>query len=130
MMTVLWQVTQGRGFMGSYKSVLSFVRNCPLPGGMAPTSSPSSMTTASTSRGVPVTRTPWQVKWLLLRQPEELNAQDAAYRQALFRLDPRLSSLAPLRQEFVGLIPGRQSEALLPWRGGAKGGFFEGLALA
>jgi hypothetical protein len=44
------------------------------------------------------------VKWLLLRKPEELNAQDVAYRQALFRLDPRLSSLSALGQDFVRLV--------------------------
>ena len=127
MITTLWQDIQERGFMGSYKSVWSFVRNWPLPAGMTPTSSSSSMTTASTSRGVPVTRTPWQVKWLLLRQPEELNAQDAAYRQALFRLDPHLSSLAALGQNFVGLIRERKSEALLPWLERAKGCSYEDL---
>jgi hypothetical protein len=97
MITTLWQELQGQGFTGSYKSVWTFVRNWLLPAGMTSTSFSSG--TASTRRGAPITRTPWQVKWLLLRKPEELNAKDAAYRQALFRLSPRLSSLSALGQD-------------------------------
>jgi transposase len=93
---------------------------------MTPTSSFSSVA-ASTRRGAPATRTPWQVKWLLLHKPEELNAQDAAYRQALFGLSPPLSSLSALGQDFVRLIRERQSEALLPWLERAKGCPYEEL---
>ena len=120
MIKTLWQELQGQGFKGSYKSVWSFVRNWPLPAGMTPTSS-SSSGAASTRRGAPATRTPWQVKWLLLRKPEDLNAQDAAYRQAVLRLAPPLSSLSALGQDFVSMIRERKSEALLPWLERAKG---------
>ncbi len=119
MIRTLWHELQEQGFTGSYKSVWTFVRNWPLPAGMTPTSSSSSVA-ASTRRGAPATRTPWQVKWLLLHQPEDLNAKDAAYRQALFDLSPRLSSLSALGQDFVRLIRERQSEALLPWLERAK----------
>jgi transposase len=118
MITTLWHELQEQGFAGSYKSVWTFVRNWPLPAGMTPTA--SSSVAASTRRGAPATRTPWQVKWLLLHQPEELNAKDAAYRQALFGLSPCLSSLSALGQDFVRLIRERQSEALLPWLERAK----------
>jgi len=126
MIKTLWQELQGQGFTGSYKSVWTFLRNWPLPAGMIPTSSFSSVA-AATRRGAPVTRTPWQVKWLLLHKPEELNAKDAAYRQALFDLSPRLSSLSALGQDFVRLIRERQNEALLPWLERAKGCPFEDL---
>ncbi len=126
MITTLWQELQGQGFTGSYKSVWTFVRNWPLPAGMTPTSS-FSLVATSTRRGAPSTRTPWQVKWLLLRKPEELTAKDAAYRQALFGLSPCLSSLAALGQDFVRLIRERQSEALLPWLARAKGSPYEEL---
>ncbi len=59
---------------------------------MAPTSSSSSLA-PSTRRGHLRPQRASRVKWLLLREREELNAKDAAYRQALFRLSPRLSSL-------------------------------------
>jgi hypothetical protein len=39
------------------------------------------------------------VKWLLLREPEEVNAKDATYRQALLGLSPKLSSLWALGQD-------------------------------
>jgi transposase len=126
MIKTLWQELQGQGFTGSYKSVWTFVRNWPLPEGMTPTSSSSSVA-ASTRRGAPATRTPWQVKWLLLHKPEELNAQDAAYRQALLCLSPPLSSLSALGQDFVSLIRERKSEALPPWLERAKGCPYEEL---
>jgi transposase len=93
---------------------------------MTPTSSFSSVA-ASTLQRAPATRTPWQVKWLLLHKPEELNAKDVAYRQALFGLSPHLSSLSALGQDFVRLIRERQSEALLPWLERAKGCPYEEL---
>ena len=126
MIKTLWQELQAQGFKGSYKSVWNFVRNWPLPAGMTPTSS-SSSAAASTRRGAPATRTPWQVKWLLLRKPEDLNAQDAAYRQAVLRLAPHLSSLSALGQDFVSMIRERKSEALLPWLERAKGCPYEEL---
>ena len=111
----LWRELQEQGFTGSYKSVWTFVRNCPLPAGMTPTASSSTIAPA-TRRGAPPTRTPWQVKWLLVRQPEDLNAKDVAYRQALLGL----SSLSALSQEFVQLIREHKSEALHPWLERAK----------
>ena len=63
----------------------------------------------------------------MLRQPEDLNATDAAYRQALFGLSPRLSSLSALAQDFVRLLRERKSEALHPWLERAKGSSYEEL---
>ena len=126
MIKTLWRELQGQGFTGSYKSVWTFLRNWPLPAGMTPTSSFSSVA-ASTHQRAPATRTPWRVKWLLLHKPEELKAKDAAYRQALLYLSPHLSSLSALGQDFVRLIRERQSEALLPWLERAKGCPYEEL---
>jgi transposase len=67
------------------------------------------------------------VKWLLLRQPADLNAKDAAYRRALFGLSPRLSSLSALGQDCVRLIREHKSQALLPWLERAKGSPYEEL---
>jgi transposase len=119
MISTLWQELQVQGFRGSYKSVWTFVRNWPLPAGKTPTSS-SSTVAPSARRGASATPTPWRVKWLLLQQPEELNAWEAVYRQALFRLCPPLSSLSALGQDFIRLIRERKSQALLPWLERAK----------
>lgn len=119
MIRTLWREIQAQGFRGSYKSVWTFVRNWPLPAGMTPTSSSSSGAT-STRRGASPPRTPRQVKWLLLRQPEDLNTKDAAYRRVLFGLSPSLSSLSALGQDFVRLLRERKSQALLPWLERAK----------
>jgi transposase len=122
MIKTLWQELQEQGFTGSYKSVWNFVRTWPLPVGMTPTSSAVSTAAlaASTSGSAPATRTPRQAMWLLLHHQEELGETDAAYRQALLSLDPRLWTLAALGQEFVHLIRERQSAALLPWLEKAK----------
>lgn len=119
MIRTLWREIQAQGFRGSYKSVWTFVRNWPLPAGMTPTSSSSSGAT-STRRGASPPRTPRQMKWLLLRQPEDLNTKDAAYRRVLFGLSPSLSSLSALGQDFVRLLRERKSQALLPWLERAK----------
>ncbi len=50
----------------------------------------------------------------------ERGETDAAYRQALLGLDPRLSTLSTLEQEFVHLIREQQSDALFPWLEKAK----------
>jgi transposase len=125
MITTLWHELQGQGFCGSYKSVWAFVRNWPLPAGMTPAS--SSPVAAATRRGAPATRTPWQVKWLLLHKPEDLNETDAAYRQTLFCLSPPLAALSALGQDFVHLIDEHKSEALLPWLERAKRSPYEEL---
>jgi len=119
MIKTLWRELQAQGFTGSYRSVWTFVRTWSLPAGMTPTSSSSSVAPA-TRRQAATTPTPWKVKWLLLREKEDLKAKDAAYRQALFRLSPLLSSLSALGQDFVGLIRERKSEALHSWLERAK----------
>jgi hypothetical protein len=52
------------------------------------------------------------VKWLLLRQPEDLNAKDAAYREALLSLSPRLSSLSALGQDAGSPDPGAEKPGI------------------
>lgn len=58
--------------------------------------------------------------WLLLQRREQLSPTDAAYRQALFRLSPRLAALSALAQDFVRLIRERKGIALLSWLERAK----------
>jgi hypothetical protein len=57
MITTLWHELQAQGFTGRDISVWTCVRNWPLPAGMTPTSSSSSVA-PSTRRGAPTTRTP------------------------------------------------------------------------
>jgi transposase len=49
-----------------------------------------------------------------------LSEADAAYRQTLFRLSPRLSALSALGQDFVRLIHDRTSQGLVAWLERAK----------
>lgn len=56
MIKTLWRELQAQGYTGSYKSVWTFVRHWPLPAGMTPTSSSSSVA-ASTHRKAATTPT-------------------------------------------------------------------------
>lgn len=114
MIRTLWRELQAQGFTGSYQSVWTFVRNWSLPVGMTPTSSSSSVA-ASTRRSAPSTRTPWQVKWLLLRPPEALSECDASYCQALYHLRPALEEAASLARQFVAMVGERQEDQLDVW---------------
>lgn len=118
MISRLWEELRAQGFEGSYKQVWSFVRRWPLPEGICPTA--ASLPSTPPRRWSAGTRSPRQVKWLLLRKAEELSEADATYRRALFRLAPRLSALSALGQDFVRLIQERTSKNLLPWLERAK----------
>jgi len=88
MVKTLWQELKALGFTGSYKSVCLFTRTF-LVSGAGSTSSPP-------KRAGQQPRTPWQTKWLLLHEPEELSALDASYREAVCRLSPELAQAACL----------------------------------
>jgi len=102
-------------------------RNWPHPSGMAPTA-PSSVVVLYPPRKRCHKNAPGRVKWLLLHKPEELNPKDVAYRQALFRLDPRLSPLSALGQGAGSPARlTRKMDALVPWLERAKGCPYEEL---
>lgn len=60
-------------------------------------------------------RTPWQAKWLLLSDPEELSASDASYRQAIGQCSPALAQAASLARDFMQMVRERTPEQLDRW---------------
>jgi transposase len=61
----LWEELQMQGFQGTYRSVWSFVHRWPLPVGMTPAAASPPSSPHRWSAG---TRSPRQVRWLLLRK--------------------------------------------------------------
>ena len=108
MVKTLWQELCAQGFTGSYKSVCLFTRQWSLPqAGACVHSVPK--------RAVQQPRTPWQTKWLLLRAPDELSAQDASYCQAVCHLSPALAQAASLARRFVQMVRERQHDQFDAW---------------
>jgi transposase len=108
MVKTLWQELKALGFTGSYKSVCLFTRTFLVPGAGPTTSS-------SPKRAGQQPRTPWQTKWLLLHELEELSAPDASYREAVCRLSPELAQAACLARRFVHMVRERKTDSLDVW---------------
>lgn len=114
----LWQEIQQQGFAGSYSCVWKFLRTWPFPQGMV--SQASWQGVPVSTRLPPLTRTPRQARWLLLRDPACLNKADAAYRQALFRLSPAIESFSTLGRALLRMLERGEAEALDDWLVQAK----------
>jgi transposase len=56
-----------------------------------------------------------EVAWLLLRRPEDLDADEQAYLQALFRHRPVLGVAHGLILDFLTIVRQRQEQALAAW---------------
>ncbi|HEX3643841.1 MAG TPA: ISL3 family transposase, partial [Ktedonobacteraceae bacterium] len=108
MVKTLWQELKALGFTGSYKSVCLFTRTFLVPGASPTTSS-------SPKRAGQQPRTPWQTKWLLLHELEELSAPDASYREAVCRLSPELAQAACLARRFGHMVRKRRTDHLDDW---------------
>ena len=107
MVKTLWQELKAFGFTGSYKSVCLFTRTFLVSGAGSPSPPPKRVGLQP--------RTPWQTKWLLLHEPEELSAADARYREAVCRLSPELAQAACLARRFVQIVRERKTEHLNDW---------------
>lgn len=109
----LWEELQAAGFRGSYHSVWLFTRGWALP------EEPSSGLRPAVQPTQPA-RTPRQAMWLLVRRPEELEAADAAYRDALCQACPEVATAYRLVQDFTQVLRTRAVEALDGWLEAAK----------
>jgi len=103
----LWQEIQSQGYAGSYKSVWLFVRNWHVPEALAAPTPPPSAT--------PPTRTPRQAMWLLMREPDALDAEEEAYREALCQKSVQVGAAYPLVQDFAKMVRNRLVDRLDAW---------------
>lgn len=103
----LLEELQARGYRGSLASLYRALKPWRTGDGRQHRQEP-----AAPSVSVPSAR---QATWLLLRAPEELPAEDAAYRAALCAHSPTLATAAALAQQFLRLVRERQVDALDSW---------------
>ncbi len=104
----LWEELQARGFQGTYKRVWHFTRGWQPPARPAEAAPPPTQSHQQTW-------TPRQAMWLLLRDEDQLERADAAYRAALYRICPDVERAAALAQAFGQLVRKRQVTELDPW---------------
>jgi transposase len=112
MVTTLWKEIAAQGFPGSYRSVCHFTRDWIRPEAGAS----ASVLRKATQQP----RTPWQAKWLLLSEPEDLTTWDADYREAVCRLAPSLAEAASHVKRFLCMVGERKSDQLQAWLDQAK----------
>jgi transposase len=103
----LWTELRARGYCGSLSSVyraLKYLRPADgrRRGGPPPPPTPR-----------PVS--PRQAMWLLVRPPDRLTPDEAAYRAALCAVCPDAAIMYPLAQHFMTMVCGRKVEELDGW---------------
>lgn len=104
----LWDDLRAQGFTGGYKSVWNFTRSWSVP------SSVQAMPSMAVAVSKKV-RTPRQVMWLLLEDPEQLDEVDRAYRAVLYQLCPELERAFGLAQGFQQVVRERSTAGLRDW---------------
>lgn len=107
---ILWEEIRQRGYPGSYSSVRRFVRRYRSKH-HRPLSLPSAIARPLSPR---------QATWLFILAPEELAAEQAAYREALCQTCPDLATAYELAQRFVTMFQQRQVDHLDPWLADAQ----------
>ena len=106
---VLWQELRHQGYPGSYSSIRRFVQRY--------------RTDRRASSSLPaVVRplSPRQAAWLFVRPPEQLSAEQEAYRIALCAVCPEIAAAYELTQRFVLMVRHRQVDRLDPWLADAQ----------
>lgn len=111
----LWREIQARGYRGSYvhlRHALRRWRTRPARRGRAagvPAAPP--LVPSPTLRAF----SPRQATWLLLRQPDELEADERAFVVHLVRACPEVQRVQEVAQEFGRLVRTRDSGGFDPW---------------
>lgn len=107
---VLWQELRRQGYSGSYSSIRRFVQRYRTGRPHASSLLPAVVWPLS----------PRQAAWLLVRQPEQLLAEQEAYRIALCDVCPEIAAAYELAQRFMLMVGHRQVDKLDPWLADAK----------
>lgn len=112
--TELWQTLQAQGYRGSLSSVYRAMRYV-LPGDRRQgRRGPRRRPTPGVARPEPLppALSPRQATWLLLRQTEQLDPEEVAYRERLCAACPEVAVAYPLAHRFLAMIRERQGAAL------------------
>jgi transposase len=103
----LWREIQARGFEGSYHCVARLLKHFRSADGRRTRKAPLVSSVAAYS--------PRQAKWLFVKAPDDLTAEERAYRDALLDCWPDAVQIYPLAQRFVQIFKQRQALALTDW---------------
>lgn len=110
-----------RGFAGSASLLRQFLRRWrPTAGRPGPPRKAAPTPPGAAPAPCPI-RSPRQARWLLWRCPDELDAEDRAYRDALVAAWPSAQLVSELAQGFVRLLRGRDASGLDAWLDAAHG---------
>lgn len=107
---MLWEELRQQGYSGSYSSIRRFVQRYRTGRPHASSSLPAVVQPLS----------PRQVAWLFVRPPEQLSAEQEAYRTALCQVCPEIAVAYELAQRFVRMVRHRQVDNLDPWLADAQ----------
>jgi len=110
---LLWQELRARGFPGSAGAVRRFLgawRTTPRRRGRQPRAMRGSTPTAP-----PAPPSPRQVRWWLLREPDQCPAERQAYLTRLLQACPTLRLVGELAREFGRVIRQRDAAAFDAW---------------
>ena len=115
----LWKEIRGQGFSGSASHVRQFVARWRWrPGQRGPTPRPALTKgvapTPPIAQPTPVL-SPRQAKWLLLRDVDDLDRDELAYRDQLLRTSEEIRTAMRLASEFGRIVRERDLAALEPW---------------
>lgn len=107
---LLWEELRQQGYSGSYSSVRRFVQRYRTG---------RRRTLSSLASGVrPLS--PRQAAWRLVHAPEQLSAEQDAYRAALCQVCPEIATAYELAQRFVRMVRHRHVSGLDPWLADAQ----------
>jgi len=115
----LWHDLQAQGYRGSLSSVYRALKHLQprdqrrVRRAQAPRDSQRSPQAAPASKPRPLSVR--QAKWLLVRQPEKLEAEEVALRERLCELCPEVAAAYPLAQQFMDIIRERNGALLDSW---------------
>lgn len=104
--TQLWHKLKAHGYQGSLSSIYRALKTMQLQEGQG---------TARIALERVAMRSPRQAMWLLIRAEADLTDEERAYRDALFRHEPRIHETATLAVRFQQLIRERQADRFDTW---------------
>lgn len=114
----LWREVRDQGFRGRLRTVQRWVRGRrdadPVASGEGPAAWP-----------MPSKR---RASWLVVAEPERLDADEARFVEALLARSPKLADLASLARRFRAMVREQQAGELDGWLAAAKGSALAGFA--
>jgi transposase len=111
----LFRELQQRGYTGSYPTVARYAQRLRQAQGQAPRQRRPRQTLPAVAKPAARHLTARRATWLVLRQPERLETDEAALLAQLQAQHPEVAAAIALAQDFAQLVRERQPDQLDPW---------------